>query len=820
MKNNPWIVLMVLLTFSLHAKAQEVYHFTKGLALGPCHQYGREALYTDQLAFQLYSGLLQKPTEGQIALTNDKNKALAWKTLSTNKESKFKDTTLANGYLYLTYESDRDQVALLTITGHSMLYFNGQPRTGDIYASGWLHLPVQVKKGLNELYIRGSRFSVWEGITAQLSFPAKPLTIGKEDPTLPHIVLGKSTEPLLGALVITNASAQPMANVQLKSLIEGKEVLTNLPLLPPMATRKVGFRLDAGNVKQKGEYRCQVSLWQKGKVLDEQEIKLEAVEALAHQSHTFISEIDGSVQYYSVAPQSQPDGNPPALFLSVHGAGVEAIGQARAYKPKSWGVLVAATNRRPRGFNWEDWGRMDALEVLDLAKQQFKPDPQHIYLTGHSMGGHGTWYLGATYPGKWAAIAPCAGYPSLAAYGSADGKIPEAGKSGVEKLLLQASNASNVFELAKNYKPTGIYIHHGDSDKVVSVGYAQQMRQLLGTFHKDFNYYEYPGGSHWFGNESVDWKPIFDYFQWHTIPLDSAVNTVDFSTANPAISSQFHWASILQQLQTLQYSRMQLHRNKAFKAITGTTENVSILGLSLKDFQKGDTITVTLDNQPAIRHVVSASDAVVYLYKNGAWQVGNKPSISPKGITRNGTFKEPFNHRMVFVYGTTGKAEENQWAYNKARYDAEVWYYRGNGAVDMVADKDFKPAAYANRGVIIYGNATTNSAWKKLLAKCPIQVKQGEIQVGKQKYSGDDLGAYFMWPRADSEQASVAVITGSGLKGMQAADANQYFAAGSGFPDYMVFSLRMLKEGTKGVKLAGFYGNDWSLEKGQSVAQE
>jgi hypothetical protein len=71
-----------------------------------------------------------------------------------------------------------------------------------------------------------------------------------------------------------------------------------------------------------------------------------------------------------------------------------------------------------------------------------------------------------------------------------------------------------------------------------------------------------------------------------------------------------------------------------------------------------------------------------------------------------------------------------------------------------------------------------------------------------------------MWPRPDSEVASVAVVTGSGLKGMKAADANQYFAGGSGFPDYMVFTLDMLREGVKGVKAAGFYGNDWSLEKG------
>ncbi len=152
---------------------------------------------------------------------------------------------------------------------------------------------------------------------------------------------------------------------------------------------------------------------------------IEAVDPGDKYSQTFISNIDGSLQYYAVTPQTPAAQTPSALFLSVHGAGVEAIGQARAYKQKDWGTLVAATNRRPRGFNWEDWGRLDALEVLSIAKEKFKPDPQRIYLTGHSMGGHGTWFLGATYPDMWAAIAPCAGYPTLKGYGSADGLIPD-----------------------------------------------------------------------------------------------------------------------------------------------------------------------------------------------------------------------------------------------------------------------------------------------------------------------------------------------------------------------------------------------------------
>src|SRR5690606_10043346 len=119
-----------------------------------------------------------------------------------------------------------------------------------------------------------------------------------------------------------------------------------------------------------------------------------------------------------------------------------------------------------------------------------------------------------------------------------------------------------------------------------------------------------------------------------------------------------------------------------------------------------------------------------------------------------------------FVYATRGNAAEDSWAYNKARYDAEVWYYRGNGAVDVIADVDFAPSAFPDRGVILYGNASNNAAWNSLLADCPIQVTRSQISVGTTSFKGDDLGAYFVWPRRDSDIASVGVVTGTGLTGL------------------------------------------------------
>ena len=79
------------------------------------------------------------------------------------------------------------------------------------------------------------------------------------------------------------------------------------------------------------------------------------------------------------------------------------------------------------------------------------------------------------------------------------------------------------------------------------------------------------------------------------------------------------------------------------------------------------------------------------------------------------------------------------------------------------------------------------------------------------------MGAYFTYPRPDSPFASVAVVSGSGLAGMLATESNQYFTGGSGFPDYFIFGTDMLKEGTKGVKLAGFFDNNWQVTKSDAV---
>lgn len=51
----------------------------------------------------------------------------------------------------------------------------------------------------------------------------------------------------------------------------------------------------------------------------------------------------------------------------------------------------------------------DVINVLELVLNEYPIDRTSMFLTGHSMGSGGTWYIGGKYPGYWKALAPMSG---------------------------------------------------------------------------------------------------------------------------------------------------------------------------------------------------------------------------------------------------------------------------------------------------------------------------------------------------------------------------------------------------------------------------
>ncbi|HSA95040.1 MAG TPA: prolyl oligopeptidase family serine peptidase [Acidobacteriota bacterium] len=802
---------------ALPAAADEL-ALTKGLVVGLVGQYGRFSVPSDLLAWQIAAGTMAEPKAGVVVGKNAKGEDVAWAAVEAGKEGWIENRAFAGGYLYVVVDSARARTMVLDATGFYVAWINGEPRGGEKYGAEYLRHPVRLARGRNVLLFRGERGR----FKARLNAPPAEIFFTDKDMTLPDLVIGEKGTQWAG-LRLVNATGQRLTGIEIirgsgKSEKKAPVGVSVAPLITQKLAVPLAVDVPAAEGPVKLEIRARARAGRRIVETPPFPLELKAVAPTVHHSRTFVSEIDGSVQYFGIAPRvgsgDGPAGGKPALILTLHGAGVEAIGQARAYKSKDWAWIVAASNRRPYGFDWEDWGRLDALEVLGEASRLFGTDPDRTYLTGHSMGGHGTWQIGATSPGPWAAIAPSAGWYSFTSYGGgATFKDP----SPVEKMLLRANNPSETTSLARNFLHYGLYVLHGDQDDNVPVAQARHMRELLGTFHPDFAYYERPGAGHWWGNECVDWPPLMEFLKERTRPAEADLRKVEFVTANPGLSAGSRWIGILAQQRPLEFSKVSIERDEAGKSFKGTTENVERLAIDVPAASAGTAITIELDGS-RVETAPAAEEGTVYLEKGEkGWSAAKPAPLAAKGPHRAGGFKDAFRHRFVFVYGTRGDAAEDARTFGKARFDAEMFWVRGNAGVELLPDTAFDPAKFKDRSVILYGNADTNAAWTKLLAGSPVEVRNGKARVGEKRYDGGDYAAYFVRPRPGSDVASVGVVAWTGRAGWVAASPGQYFISGAGFPDLLLFSAEALRSGTGGVRALGWFGNDWSLELGDIV---
>ncbi len=789
------------------------------LVIKPVGKAGRTATHTDAIEAAIIAGQWTRPTAGE-GVTLPDGRSLNWAEMSLGTNGWFESEALQGGYAYLSMIAKEQKVVLLEAAGHAMVYVNGEPRGGDTYGYGYVRLPVLLKPGTNDFL-----FQVGRGkLKAALVEPKAGVTLDLGDLTMPDLIVGESTKSW-GAVVVINATAERRDDLAIRTvLMDGQTVVTPLPTIPPMTIRKVGVHLEGKAPATNASGVLEFELLAKGKadetILDAARTSLRLRQPWQTQKRTFVSEIDGSVQYFGVNPAHppRPDGPRPALFLSLHGAGVEAIGQVEAYASKTWGHIVAPTNRRPYGFDWEDWGRMDALEVLALAQRELSPDPDRIYLTGHSMGGHGSWQLASTFPDLFAAVGPSAGWISFFSY-AGPSRWPT--NDPLARLMRRTANSSDTLLLATNLAQMGVYILHGDADDNVPVTEARTMREQLSTFHHDFAWHEQPGAGHWWetsdepGAECVDWPPMFDFFARHARPPAAAIRQADFTTVNPGVSAWSHWAGIEAQISPLAPASVHLQWDPWQRRFTGNTTNVARLALRLDHAHPGEPFKVEVDGQTFDKIPWPVKPQIWLTRQDEKWCLGSEPSAAGKGPHRYGPFKAAFRDRMIFVYGTKGTTEENAWAFNKARFDAESFWYRGNGSVDLVPDTTFDAQVEKDRGVILYGNADSNGAWPALLSESPVQVRRGEIRVGERQVAGSDLACLFLRPRPGSDRACVGVVTGTGVAGMKLTDRLPYFLAGVAYPDFTILGPDMLTKGTEGIRAAGFFGLDWSVNTGE-----
>ena len=701
-----------------------------------------------------------------------------------------------------------------------------------------MRIPVKLKAGSNEFL-----FSVGRGRLAAKLVPAPaPAFVSDRDVLVPSLVAGRMNDGPVGVVVV-NASDAPLrgARIRVASDLPEKDAWVELQVMPGLTEKKVALpaRFTSSSAGAAGsKLTAKVTLVARdGTELSAADVQLSTVSSGDRRVVTRTSAIDGSAQYYAVVP-STADRNEkdpmPGILFSVHGASVEATSQAAAYAPKDEAHVVCPTNRRPFGFDWEDWGRLDFTEAVAHARATLVNDPRRSWLTGHSMGGHGTWQLGAHFPSEFAAIAPSAGWISFGSYTGATSAGTAPTDDPAAAMLLRAGRASDTLSIKENYLQQGVYVLHGDADDNVPVDEAREMfKQLAAISHPDFQYYERPGAGHWWGNECVDWPQLTQFLFRHTLPEAKDITRVRFKTVSPQVSQRSGWVRILQQEKPFEVSGVDLAMDAAKRTIAGTTGNVATLELQppleLPAAGKPAEITITLDGQSVTLTPKRGTPFIRLRREQGAkgtamWSLdpvngdGSKPVPMPadeKKPGRGGPFKMAFAHGFVAVVGTQGDDAADALLMAKARYDADQWWVRGNGTFEIITDTAFDPKQYLTRNVVLYGNHDQNGAWATVLGDtAPVDVRNGSLVGPTSRHSGDDIAVMFIHPRADCDQGQVGVVAATGTKGMRAAMRTPMFSAGVGIPDLVAFRAAMLTDGATGVIEAGYFGNDWSVDRG------
>jgi len=102
------------------------------------------------------------------------------------------------------------------------------------------------------------------------------------------------------------------------------------------------------------------------------------------------------------------------VVIHLHGYGGRASSSFNSFQ-RSWAdshgwILVNADGRR-EWSNYDHVGELDLYDVIaDLKARGYNVDDDRLYLTGCSMGGHGSYREAFRHPDRWAAIAPGAGW--------------------------------------------------------------------------------------------------------------------------------------------------------------------------------------------------------------------------------------------------------------------------------------------------------------------------------------------------------------------------------------------------------------------------
>lgn len=412
---------------------------------------------------------------------------------------------------------------------------------------------------------------------------------------------------------------------------------------------------------------------------------------------SFHSMVDGTDQPYAIyLPKNFNEKKSYPFVVMLHGAGSNhrlalrrVFGKSNAegendvdaslYFPewKDQAYIVAAPLARGT-MGYQGVAETDVWDMIADVKSRFSIDEDRTYLTGLSMGGGGTLWIGLTRPDFWAAIAPVCPAP------------PE----GTEAYLPNAKHL-----------PTRFF--HGDADPVVSLASVNNWVEGFKKAGAAVSYDVYPGVKH------DSWVPAYadgQVFNWFSgFKRNSSPEEVVFSTASLKHNRAF-WIEVL----GLSPGKVGKITAKISGGNTVEVASEHVEGFRIhpsKYLKVGATFNLIINGAAAGKHKVG--DSILVPGYTGEFR---------KTRYLSGPMADISSGRHIYVYGTADNPSQEEVAKRRklAETAADWSFYRGEflGRVmvfpRVLADRELGQNDRENSDLVLFGTDKTNSAIAKL----------------------------------------------------------------------------------------------------------
>jgi dienelactone hydrolase len=742
-------------------------------------------------------------------------------------------------YAYAEIEVPEVSRALAVAERVSSFQINGLPYIGDIYGHNFLRVPVELKAGKNRVLIRFGR-----GDKINFAFRLEPapadLIALTGDVTYGNPVTGSPLDTLIAVPVI-NTTNEMVSDGGIRvswSVGNQRESVTKpLPPIPAYGVFKphLWLRSDAtlsdADLVEK-QLPVKVELLRGDRVAGAADVRLRTMPPGEPRRIAFLSRMDLSLQVFSMRPPQPFDrAREYGLIVSFHGAGASDDGQVGTYAPKDWAFVVAPTNRRNFGFDWQDWGRLDALEVLDFALLNFPIDPNRVYLTGHSMGGHGTWHVGLKHADRFAAIAPSAGWTDFSLYVPPFTRRSFLFSSPALNAIWLTAFAPDLFPLhagnALNLKVLSLV---GGKDEQVPPVHLRMATDILRKAGVDAAMMEIPGQGHWFdfpetpGTDCTDNAAFMAMFKVTT--RDPSPRRVSFYSADLADSDGLYWVRVREPTTFGEPVRV-------FAEIYGSSEiritaaNARAMTLSPESLLRPGKVKIWVNG--VVLESEYAPGAGITVVADGAnWRIADwQPAIGTKTSAFSGPVKRAYFSPFLIVYADGGSADETALYRQLAVNESFAWYWRGNGTSRVIPESKLldpmaSPFQSGRFNVVVYGTPQTSPFIREQLARAPFPVRAEPAGLGfaGRRYEGSRVGLKMVYPLMDGDDgANRLVVYNTGTSPDAVRDVARWpvLYSGSALPDFIITGPESRALGWGGLLGAGFFDLRW-LPEGPLVA--